>query len=365
MLRAQLAFFAICLVLAGFPACSSDDVAGTSQGRDSSPDAAVEASPDASDASPVCEAGKQASCACVGGAAGAQRCLDDGSGWGPCECPDADQPDAELDSGEDADAEPSDADAADDVADAEDAADATDAADVAEEAAPDAQPDVVEEPECAVAADCPGLDMDCSHRACDAGHCSVENEPQGTLVEVVSECESIVCDGDGDTVSSYASSGTPLSQQTPGDCATAVCNGQGGVTSSLDSNDLPPDDGNECTDQTCTAQGPETTPATGRYCTSSCWCDPCGGTNPTEDDFSCDWGVCNNGTCVDSIPVNCAGSGWSYHGCHSAQPASYWISWGDTPETRCMGYTDVGYCAPGTACTVYHNTLGILYGTCQ
>jgi len=364
MLRARLAFFAICSFLAGFAGCSSDDAAGVSQAGDGSPDAVVEAGADAPDAFPVCEAGRQASCACVGGGEGAQRCLDDGSGWGSCECPDADQPDAELDADDDA-LDGEDASDARPDGDSGEDADAPDATDAAEDVEPDAPPDVVEEPECTIASDCPGADANCSHRACDAGHCVVENELPGALVEVVSECESTVCDGAGSTMPSYASSGTPLTQQTAGDCVTAICDGHGGVTSEPALTDLPPDDGNECTDQTCTAQGPETTPATGRYCNSSCWCDPCGGTNPTEDDFSCDWGLCNNGACVDSIPVNCAGSGWSYHGCHSAQPASYWISWGDTPETRCMGYTDVGYCPPGTACTVYHDTLGILYGTCQ
>ena len=36
-----------------------------------------------------CTAGVQTSCACPGGAAGAQRCAADGSGFGACECPDA------------------------------------------------------------------------------------------------------------------------------------------------------------------------------------------------------------------------------------------------------------------------------------
>jgi len=46
-------------------------------------DASVESAPI------VCEPGRQASCACVGGGQGAQRCDDDGTRWGDCVCPDA------------------------------------------------------------------------------------------------------------------------------------------------------------------------------------------------------------------------------------------------------------------------------------
>lgn len=66
-------------------------------------DAAPEASQDAAETStvdtstkpPVCAPGKQEYCACVGGKPGAQICKDDGSGWEPCECPEA--PDAGVD----------------------------------------------------------------------------------------------------------------------------------------------------------------------------------------------------------------------------------------------------------------------------
>jgi len=366
MLRVRLAFFTICSLLSGFTGCSSDDSASSSIGGDSAPDVAVEAGTDAPDASRVCEAGKQTSCACVGGGEGAQRCLDDGSGWGPCECPDSGQPDATPDGPVDAKEDVADDVAFDAAADAtEDGSDAAD--DVLDfDSYPDVpEPDVIEEPECSAPHQCPGTDTACSYRTCDIGKCGIGYQLPGTQVDMVSECEWTICDGAGNEEPRYELYGTEVPSQTSGDCVTAICDGYGGFTSKPDLADLPPDDGNECTQETCSDHGPVTEPLTGTYCNSSCWCDPCGGTNPTEDDFSCDWGLCNNGTCVDSIPVNCAGSGWSYHGCHSAQPASYWISWGDTPETRCMGNTDVGYCAPGTACTVYHDTLGILYGTCQ
>lgn len=34
----------------------------------------------------TCDPGRQIDCTCAGGAAGFQRCMDDGSGWGECEC---------------------------------------------------------------------------------------------------------------------------------------------------------------------------------------------------------------------------------------------------------------------------------------
>lgn len=51
----------------------------------------------------VCSPGAQVACACVGGAAGAQVCRNDGSGYGACDCPDAGGVvDAGSDSGADA-----------------------------------------------------------------------------------------------------------------------------------------------------------------------------------------------------------------------------------------------------------------------
>lgn len=62
---------------------------------ESSQDAAETSTADTSTKPPVCAPGKQEYCACVGGKPGAQICKNDGSGWDPCECPEA--PDAGVD----------------------------------------------------------------------------------------------------------------------------------------------------------------------------------------------------------------------------------------------------------------------------
>lgn len=67
---------------------SADSAADTGHdAADSRADATVDAAADT--LARVCEPGKQESCACVGGALGAQRCADDGMSWDACICPDA------------------------------------------------------------------------------------------------------------------------------------------------------------------------------------------------------------------------------------------------------------------------------------
>jgi hypothetical protein len=50
--------------------------------------------------------------------------------------------------------------------------------------------------------------------------------------------------------------GTEVSQQVPGDCHNLVCDGTGGETNQIDDTDVP-DDGNECTVETCVSGVPE------------------------------------------------------------------------------------------------------------
>ena len=51
----------------------------------------------------ICEPGKSESCACTDGGDGAQVCLDDGSGWGTCECGASDDDDDSGSAGDDDD----------------------------------------------------------------------------------------------------------------------------------------------------------------------------------------------------------------------------------------------------------------------
>ena len=83
-------------------ACGSEDapVYGSPAPQDGAVATDVGHEPDVGVDAPqaVCEPGRQLACGCPDGSAGAQRCLDDGSAWGPCSCPDA----GALDGGSDA-----------------------------------------------------------------------------------------------------------------------------------------------------------------------------------------------------------------------------------------------------------------------
>ena len=85
-----------------------------------------------------------------------------------------------------------------------------------------------EPPECSVPADCPGTDTDCQTRTCSDGVCGL----------------------------SFAPAGTAITAQTAGDCQKTVCDGSGGTTNVADNSDLP-DDGKDCTEDTCSGGTPQ------------------------------------------------------------------------------------------------------------
>jgi hypothetical protein len=81
---------------------------------------------------------------------------------------------------------------------------------------------------CATAGDCPATGSECLTRTCISGLC-------GTAP---------------------VAAGTPLAAQTSGDCQRLECDGTGGITSVADDADLPADDGNTCTNDTCASGVP-------------------------------------------------------------------------------------------------------------
>jgi hypothetical protein len=124
--------------------------------------------------------------------------------------------------------------------------------------------------ECAIPSDCPAPDTECQSPTCDAGVCGVAFEPAGTA----------------------------LSEQMAGNCSKAVCDGSGATT--VEAEDDPFDDLNDCTIDTCNAQG--TTDHA-----------------PTPVDASCAQGgtVCDGaGACVEcNTPAQCAGGTCMQHIC--------------------------------------------------
>jgi len=118
---------------------------------------------------------------------------------------------------------------------------------------------------CVAATDCPGTDTICRKRVCgNAFTCGFSNTAAGTAAE----------------------------PDATGNCQKAVCDNAGGVTSVADNTDVPADDGNACTDDTCT-NGAPSHPAK----TQGAPCAQGGGS------------VCNGTTCVQCLSANdCPGS---------------------------------------------------------
>src|SRR5262249_7116521 len=82
---------------------------------------------------------------------------------------------------------------------------------------------------CFANSDC-GVDTACQQHLCTSGSCSVVNTAAGTVV----------------------------SNPTLGDCRANKCDGNGGVTVNVvDNTDVPADDGNPCTGETCVAGAPQ------------------------------------------------------------------------------------------------------------
>ncbi len=103
------------------------------------------------------------------------------------------------------------------------------------------------------------------------------------------ECQARTCEGRA-CGQAFTAADTPLSAvlQQPGDCQLAVCDGSGGQTSLEDDADTP-DDGLQCTIDTCDAGEP--------------------GSTPLPPGTPCAAGVCNaDGVCVGcNTPADCGG----------------------------------------------------------
>ncbi|MEA2594753.1 MAG: hypothetical protein QOF01_1222, partial [Thermomicrobiales bacterium] len=135
---------------------------------------------------------------------------------------------------------------------------------------------------CAVAADCPGQDTECQTRTCIGGACGFAN----------------------------TSAGTPLVAQTGGDCKQDVCDGAGGTAYVVDDTDVPGDDGNQCTENTCIGGVPYPPKPLGTDCNQfpSVICNGAGACvrqalNGTEciADVQCLSGSCVDGYCCNAL----------------------------------------------------------------
>jgi len=151
---------------------------------------------------------------------------------------------------------------------------------------------------------------------CDGmGTCSdcTENAQCGTDTF----CQAHICNpqtkkcGTNDT-----SNGTPLpgGSQTSGDCQQLRCNGIGGVKSVNYNSDLPADDGNQCTDETCVNGSPQHPDEAldfscsqngGTYCDGNGACVECNSPGQCSGAADCQVDACTNNACATPPePVN-------------------------------------------------------------
>jgi hypothetical protein len=147
---------------------------------------------------------------------------------------------------------------------------------------------------CGAPADCPGQDLQCVKRSCDAGACGIVNVPLGE----------------------------PTPEQYAGDCKSVYCNGQGATLVEPDGAD-PFDDGNECTEDGCQAGvatneplpgAPCSLPGGGGVCTVAALCVECTDSGDcTQAGDICYEEHCVPETCAngvmdgDETDLNCGG----------------------------------------------------------
>ncbi|MDW8251958.1 MAG: lamin tail domain-containing protein, partial [Myxococcales bacterium] len=147
---------------------------------------------------------------------------------------------------------------------------------------------------CNQASDCPGVDTECKSRTCNAGTCGEAFAPAGKVV----------------------------GSQVPGDCKENQCDGAGNIVAVPKDSDLPPDDGNQCTDQACSsgsvqfppvAEGTPCNQNGGQVCSAQGSCVQCihGSQCPSG---VCSGNVCQNPACDDNVKngsesdVDCGGT---------------------------------------------------------
>lgn len=145
---------------------------------------------------------------------------------------------------------------------------------------------------------------ECSAGECnDAGACtgcSDASECAGTP----SFCLAITCDAHVCGVMATDDGVTlPDGDQTTGDCLRRACDGRGNVAQVAQDSDLPPDDGLECTDETCNdglvghpAREADTPCSTG-VCDGDGNCRECNHDDQCPAAGACTVGVCNDGVC--------------------------------------------------------------------
>jgi hypothetical protein len=102
--------------------------------------------------------------------------------------------------------------------------------------------------------------------------CSADSDCTPAAATPIDPCVASVC-LEQQCQTTARPAGTPVADQTPGDCLFAVCDGKGGITQQSDGADVF-DDGNPCTLEGCSPDGPVMTQApAGSVCADYACCD--------------------------------------------------------------------------------------------
>jgi hypothetical protein len=137
------------------------------------------------------------------------------------------------------------------------------------------------------------------------GHCTGCSVPSDC--GVISFCTGWTCTN-STCAPSYTAQGTalPPGSQTDGDCQEEQCNGTGDVQNAPDDGDLPPDDGNQCTESAC-SNGVAIHPALpanspcnqggGMVCDGASACVACNAPTHCPGGMVCESPTCTNHVC--------------------------------------------------------------------
>jgi hypothetical protein len=214
---------------------------------------------------------------------------------------------------------------------------------------------------CNTTTQCPGSDTECQSRTCNLNACGIDFAPNTTVT----------------------------SAQTAGNCQQNRCSGAGAIVSVVDTSDVPADDGNQCTSESCNMGTPihPSQPANtacnqsgGIVCTGSGACVACNtGTQCPGSDTDCQSRTCvlnacgvNNAmagtvttsqTAGDCQQIQCNGSGGAISVAANLDiPADDGIQC--TSESCNMGAPEHPPVAVNTACTQSGGSFCSAAGTC-
>ncbi|MBK8259506.1 MAG: lamin tail domain-containing protein [Polyangiaceae bacterium] len=139
--------------------------------------------------------------------------------------------------------------------------------------------------------------------------CNTENDCPG----VNDECKTKTCTNNVCGFN-FTANGTAVTSQTAGNCQQNVCDGSGNTVSVTDNADVPADDGNQCTSQTCTNGSPAFPPVAvdttcnqngGSFCSAAGTCVACNvGTQCPGSDTECQTRTCVSNACGFNFQPN-------------------------------------------------------------